>query len=316
MKRALVTGGAGFIGSHIVAGLVDAGYAVRVLDDFSSGKERNLAEVASKIEVVRGDCADPLVAATAVEGVDVVYHEAAQPSVQRSVEDPLFAHRRNLDATLVMLDAARKAKVRRFVYAGSSSAYGNDPVSPKSESQRPQPLSPYAAQKLASEHYCRAFAECYGLETVVLRYFNVYGPRQDPSSPYSGVISLFTTVLLRGEAPRIYGDGEQTRDFVYVQDVVAANLLAAQASVDPGAVFNIAGGRAIRVNELFRVVRAAVGGPALSLEPLHQPARPGDVRDSVADLTLARTRLRYEPRTKLEQGIAATLAHYRKEQSL
>lgn len=316
MKRALVTGGAGFIGSHIVAGLVDAGYAVRVLDDFSSGQERNLAEVASRIEVMRGDCSDRAAATAAVEGVDVVYHEAAQPSVQRSVEDPLAAHRRNLDATLVMLDAARRAKVRRFVYAGSSSAYGNDPVSPKSESQRPQPLSPYAAQKLASEHYCRAFAECYGLETVVLRYFNVYGPRQDPSSPYSGVISLFTTVLLRGEAPRIYGDGEQTRDFVYVQDVVAANLLAALAPVDPGAVFNIAGGRAIRVNELFRVVRAAVGGAALHLEPHYQPARPGDVRDSVADLTLARTSLRYEPRTKLEQGIAATLAHYRKEQSL
>lgn len=316
MTRALVTGGAGFIGSHIVAGLLARGFQVRVLDDFSSGKDANLAAVRDRIEIVRGDCSNPEVAAAAVAGVEVVYHEAAQPSVQRSVEDPLYAHRRNLDATLVMLDAARRAKVRRLVYAGSSSAYGNDPESPKREAQRPQPLSPYAAQKLASEHYCRAFAECYGLETVVLRYFNVYGPRQDPSSPYSGVISLFTTVLLRGEAPRIYGDGEQTRDFVYVQDVVEANLLAAHAPVDPGAVFNIAGGRAISVNELFRVVRDAVGGSALALEPIYQPARPGDVRDSVADLTLARTRLRYEPRTKLEQGIAATLAHYRKEQSL
>jgi UDP-glucose 4-epimerase len=316
MRLAVVTGGAGFIGSHLVEGLLARGYAVRVLDDFSSGKDSNLDGLGDRIEIVRGDCADPETAARAVKQATVVFHEAAQPSVQRSVEDPLQAHHRNLDATLVLLDAARRAGVGRFVYAGSSSAYGNDPEMPKRESMRPSPLSPYAAQKLASEHYCRAFSECYGIDAVVLRYFNVYGPRQDPSSPYSGVISLFVTRLLAGQPVRIYGDGQQTRDFVYVGDIVAANLLAAEADVPRGAVYNVAGGRAITVNELFRTVREAVGGDALTVHPIHEPPRVGDVRASIADLSLSKSQLGYVPRTTLEQGIRATVDHYRKESSL
>ncbi len=318
MRVALVTGGAGFIGSHLVDGLLARGYAVRVLDDFSSGREANLAShiAQHKVEIVRGDCADPKVAAAAVANVSVIFHEAAQPSVQKSVEQPLLAHRRNLDATLVLLDHASKAGVSRFVYAGSSSAYGNDPELPKRESMRPAPLSPYAAQKLASEYYARAYSECYGLHSVVLRYFNVYGPRQDPSSPYSGVISLFITSLLRGQRVKIYGDGEQTRDFVFVGDVVDANLRAAEADVEPGSVFNIAGGQAISVNQLYRTVQVAVGGPALAIEPIHEPARKGDVRASIADLALARAELDFAPKTSLERGIRATVDHYRKEMSL
>jgi nucleoside-diphosphate-sugar epimerase len=317
MKRlALVTGGAGFIGSHLAAGLLARGYSVRILDDFSSGREGNLESIADRIQIVHGDAADPATVQDAVAGASVVFHEAAQPSVQRSVEDPVGAHRRNLEATLVLLDAARRAGTERFVFAGSSSAYGNDPEVPKQESMRPAPLSPYAAQKMASEHYCRAFAECYGLKTAVLRYFNVYGPRQDPRSPYSGVISLFATTLLAARAPKIYGDGEQTRDFVYVADVVAANLAAAEVAAErltPGATFNVAGGRAISVNELFRVVRAAVGGAAARIDPQYEPARLGDVRHSVADLARARSVLDYRPSIELERGIAATVDHYRKE---
>jgi UDP-glucose 4-epimerase len=320
MRVAVVTGGAGFIGSHLVDGLHAHGYAVRVLDDFSSGDEQNLAAAHGKIEIIRGDCADPETAARAVRHATVVFHEAAQPSVQRSVEEPLAAHRRNLDATLVMLDAARRAGVARFVYAGSSSAYGNDPELPKRETMRPSPLSPYAVQKLASEHYCRAFAECFGMQTVVLRYFNVYGPRQDPKSPYSGVISLFVTTLLGGKSVKIYGDGGQTRDFVFVRDVVAANLRAAEielpAPEGPGALFNVAGGRAITIKELFTTVRAAVGGAALAVEPTYEPPRVGDVRASIADLTRSRNELGFVPAVPLDQGIRETVLHYRKESAL
>lgn len=316
MRLAVVTGGAGFIGSHLVHGLLERGYAVRVLDDFSSGREANLEGILDRIEIVRGDCADPAIAARAVQHATVVFHEAAQPSVQKSVDDPTFAHRRNLDATLCLLEASRRAGVGRFVYAGSSSAYGNDPELPKREAMRPSPLSPYAAQKLASEHYCRAFSECFGIDTVVLRYFNVYGPRQDPSSPYSGVISLFVTRLIAGSPVRIYGDGSQTRDFVYVGDVVAANLLAAEVDVPKGAVYNVAGGRAITVNELFNTVRSAIGGDALESKPIYEPPRVGDVRASIADLSLSRAQLGFEPRVTLEEGIRATVSHYRKESSL
>lgn len=314
MKRlALVTGGAGFIGSHLVERLLGQGYAVRVLDDLSSGREQNLAAAAGAAELLRGDCRDPAAAAAAVRGADVVFHEAALPSVARSVEDPVGSNRINLDGTLQLLEAARSAGVRRFVFAGSSAAYGNGPESPKRETLPPEPLSPYAAQKVAGEHYCRVFAECYGLHTVVLRYFNVYGPRQDPSSPYSGVISLFMTALLAGNAPRIYGDGGQTRDFVEVGDVALANQLAAERDVPPGTVVNVASGRTTSILELFQGVRAAVGGTAEQVEPRFLPARAGDVRHSLADIGRARALLGFAPAVALADGLARTVAYYRKE---
>ncbi len=309
--RALVTGGAGFIGSHLVEGLLGAGFSVRVLDDFSSGREENLAAVARRVEVVRGDCCRAEDAQAAVKGAELVFHLAALPSVQRSVEDPFLAQRKNLDATLVMLDAARRAGVRRFIYAGSSSVYGDSAELPRHEGLCPEPLSPYAAQKLAAEHYCRVFAACYGLHTVALRYFNVYGPRQDPSSPYSGVISLFIAALLDGRAPVIFGDGRQTRDFVFVGDVVAANLLAAARDLAPGSIINVASGRRVTVRELFATVRTAVGGAALCLEPVFAPERPGDVRDSLADLTRARALLGFQPAVSLGEGVRHTVAGFR-----
>lgn len=314
-RRALVTGGAGFIGSHLAEALVGDGYAVRVLDDFSSGAPSNLASVEGRVEVVRGDCRREDDVRAAVDGCEVVFHEAALPSVQRSVEDPRLSHGINLDATLTMLEASVAAGVKRFVFAGSSSAYGESEALPKSESLAPDPLSPYAAQKLASEAYCRSFARCFDLDTVVLRYFNVYGPRQDPSSPYSGVISLFVTTLLAGRAPTIYGDGEQTRDFVYVEDVARANLAAATADVPRGSVINIAGGRRVSVNELFRTVREQVGGAAEALEPTYSPSRTGDVRHSLADLELARRWLGWSPGVSLDEGIAETVRQYRKEEN-
>ena len=310
-RRALVTGGAGFIGSHLAEGLVDAGLKVRVLDDFSSGQEQNLAALGDRIELIRGDCADVRVVRDALEDVDLVFHQAALPSVQRSVEDPHRAHRINLDATLILLDEARRAGIERLVCAGSSSVYGDSSELPKCETMRAQPLSPYAVQKLASEAYCQVFAECYRLHTVVLRYFNVYGPRQDPSSPYSGVISLFVTALLDGSASKIYGDGEQTRDFVYVQDVVKANLRAGFADVRPGSVVNVSGGRRVSINELYRAIREAVGGAAAGIEPLYRPGRAGDVRDSLADLSEAKSLLGFEPTVSLAEGIGQTVEYYR-----
>ncbi|MBI4880106.1 MAG: SDR family oxidoreductase [Planctomycetes bacterium] len=307
---ALVTGGAGFIGSHLVEGLLAAGMRVRVLDDFSTGREENLAAAAGRVEVVRGDCCRAEEAQAAVSGAELVFHEAALPSVQRSVEDPFLAQRRNLDATLVMLDAARRAGVRRFIYAGSSSVYGDSAELPRHEGLCPEPLSPYAAQKLAAEHYCRVFAGCYGLHTVVLRYFNVYGPRQDPSSPYSGVISLFIAALLDGRAPFIFGDGRQTRDFVFVGDVVAANLLAATRDLPRGSIVNVASGRRSTVLELFDTVQRAVGGGALGIEPLFAAARPGDVRDSLADLTRARDLLGFQPTVSLGEGVRHTVVGF------
>ena len=312
-RLAMVSGGAGFIGSHITEGLVAEGYRVRVLDDFSSGNERNLRAVEGDVEVMHGDCADPAAVARAMAGCELVYHEAALPSVARSVEDPVGSNRTNVDGTLTMLCEARRVGVRRFVFAGSSSAYGESEALPKVETMTPDPLSPYAAQKLASESYCRVFARCYGLPTVVLRYFNVYGPRQDPSSPYSGVISLFITRTLRGETSRIYGDGEQTRDFVFVEDVVRANLAAAARDVPPGAVLNIAGGQRISVNELYRSVRDAVGGDAGGLSPIHDEPRAGDVRHSLADTDAAREALGYSPTVPLDVGIHKTVEYYRME---
>jgi UDP-glucose 4-epimerase len=302
-RRALVTGGAGFIGGHLVAGLVAEGWRVRVLDDFSSGREANLAEVADVVELIRGDVRDEAALARAAAGAEVVFHQAAVASVPRSVAEPLRTNSINLDGTLQVLEAARRAGVRRVVYAASSAAYGNSEVLPKVESMGAEPLSPYALQKHAGELYCRLYTSLYGLETVALRYFNIFGPRQDPKSEYAAVIPRFICAALAGEGATIFGDGEQTRDFVYVQDAVRANLLAADAARASGAVINIATGRRISLNELWRAIREITG----ALVPArHAPAREGDVRDSVADIARARELLGFEPAVDLREGLRRT----------
>jgi UDP-glucose 4-epimerase len=305
--RVLVTGGAGFIGSHLVEALVKDGHRIRVLDDFSSGHRRNLQAVEDDVEVLEGDCADIETARRAVQGIEAVFHEGAVPSVARSVQDPLRSHRANATATLHMLVAARDASVRRFVYAGSSSVYGNTRELPKSESMTPRPLSPYAVGKLTGETYVRIFADLYGLETLTLRYFNVFGPRQDPGSPYSGVISLFTTALLEGRRPVIYGTGNQTRDFTYVENVVEANRLALVARKLQGQTVNIATGRRVSLKQLLRHLARAIGRPA---EAEHREARPGDVQHSLADIRLARKLIGYRPRVDFETGIRRTVDWY------
>jgi UDP-glucose 4-epimerase len=306
--RILVTGGAGFIGSHLVEALVADGHRVRVLDNFSSGNRRNLKAVRDDVEVLRGDCADDRAARRAVKGVEVVYHEAAVPSVAVSVNDPVGSFRANATATLAMLSAARDAGVRRFIYAGSSSVYGDLPGLPKRESDTPAPLSPYAVGKLAGEQLVRVFSRLYGIEGLTLRYFNVFGPRQDPSSPYSGVISLFTTALLAGRTPVLCGDGLQSRDFTYVANVVDANLRALAAPRLRGETVNVATGRRTTLRQLLRVIAEEVGR---SPRARRAPARPGDIRHSLADVRAARRLLGYRPRVALTAGLAATVAWYR-----
>jgi UDP-glucose 4-epimerase len=306
--RILVTGGAGFIGSHLVEALVERGHSVRVLDNFSSGKRQNLAAVRGRIEIVRGDCAEPRVARHAVRGVDVVYHEAAVPSVTLSVKDPETSFRANAVATFQMLLAARDGGVRRFVYAGSSSVYGDRRGQPKRETDTPHPLSPYAVGKLTGEHLVRVFSELYRIEGLTLRYFNVFGPRQDPSSPYSGVISLFVTKLLAGLRPVIYGDGLQSRDFTYVGDVVAANLLALKAKGLRGQVMNVASGGRTTIRGLLRQVAREIGCPAAAR---HAAGRAGDIRHSRADIGLARRVLGFRPRVSVVAGLRETVAWYR-----
>ncbi len=306
--KILVTGGAGFIGSHLVEALVKKGHRVRVLDNFYSGKRENLRTVARDVEVMRGDCADPRAAAKAAKGIEVVYHEAAVPSVARSVADPALSHRANATATLTMLVAAREAGVRRLVYAGSSSVYGDRAGRAKREDMEPRPLSPYAVGKLIGEHYLRVFASLYGMETLTLRYFNVFGPRQDPGSPYSGVVSLFTTCLLRGETPVIYGDGRQSRDFTYVQNVVAGNLLALTAKGLAGQSVNLATGHRVTLRELLAKLARALGRKA---EPRHLEPRAGDIRHSLADIGLAKKLLGYRPQYDFATGLAHTVDWYR-----
>jgi nucleoside-diphosphate-sugar epimerase len=302
----LVTGGAGFIGSHLVDELVRRGERVRVVDNLSTGALANL-ETLDRVEFIEGDLGDIDVARRAVAGVDVVLHQAAIPSVPRSVEDPLTSHRANVDASLTLLLAARDAKVKRVVYAGSSSAYGDTPVLPKVETMPTAPLSPYALQKLVGEQYCGLFTRLYGLETVTIRYFNVFGPRQDPSSPYSGVISLFVSALCAGRRPTIYGDGEQSRDFTYVSGVVDGVLRAAHAPGISGEVINVATGGAVTINQLFSAVRSIVGS---DLEPMYAPARAGDVRESRADIAKAMRLLGYRPTVMFEEGLARTVEWY------
>jgi UDP-glucose 4-epimerase len=303
-RLALVTGGAGFIGSHLADALLAAGWAVRVLDDFSSGREENLRHLQDRIEVVRGDFAEPDVVARSVRDVEVVFHQGAVPSVPRSVAEPVRTNRANVVGTLGVLEAARQAGVRRVVYAASSSAYGDTEVLPKVESMAPNPRSPYALQKYAGEVYCRLYHELYGLETVALRYFNVFGPRQDPKSEYAAVVPRFATACLRREPAQIHGDGEQSRDFTFVADTVRANLLAAEAKDAPGHVINVAGGRRISLNELYATLQRITGS---TVPATHGPPRAGDVKHSLADLSRARTLLGFEPRVSLEDGLRRTL---------
>ena len=307
MAHYLVTGGAGFIGSHLCEELVRRGERVRVVDSLITGKRQNLAHL-PQVEFLQGDLAELDVAIRAVQGVDYVLHQAAIPSVPRSVEDPITSNRANIDASLNLLVAARDAGVRRVVYAGSSSAYGNAPTLPKVETMGTAPLSPYALQKLVAELYGQMFTSLYGLETVTIRYFNVFGPRQDPSSPYSGVISLFISALCEGRRPTIYGDGGQTRDFTYVANVVDGVLRACTAPGASGEVINVATGGRISLNQLFAAVRSVIGG---TIEPLYADPRAGDVRDSQADISKAQRLLGYQPVVGFEEGLGRTVAWYR-----
>jgi nucleoside-diphosphate-sugar epimerase len=307
MAHYLVTGGAGFIGSHLAEELVRRGERVRVVDSLITGKRANLDHLPA-VEFLEGDLADLDVARRAVRGVDYVLHQAAIPSVPRSVDDPITSNRANIDASLNVLVAARDAGVRRVVYAGSSSAYGDTPTLPKDETMPTAPLSPYALQKLVAEQYCQMFTRLYGLETVTTRYFNVFGPRQDPSSPYSGVISLFISALCEGRQPSIHGDGEQTRDFTYVANVVDGVLRACTAPAASGEVINVATGGRISLNHLFRTVRDYLGA---RVEPIYGPVRAGDVRDSQASIDKARRLLGYEPIVSFEKGLEHTVNWYR-----
>ncbi|HZB45514.1 MAG TPA: SDR family oxidoreductase [Pyrinomonadaceae bacterium] len=301
----LVTGGAGFVGSHIAAGLAGRGARVRVIDDLSTGHRENLEEIGGDVDFVRGSLNDADDLRRALEGVELVFHEAAIPSVPRSVERPLESHRACAEGTIALLDAARAAGVRRLVYAASSSAYGDQPTLPKQEEMAPQPLSPYAAAKLAGEFYCQVWARTYGFETVALRYFNVFGPRQDPSSQYSGVISRFISALMTGERPAIYGDGEQSRDFTYVSNVVDANLRAAEAAGVAGQVVNVANGEKTTLNQLLDTLKQITGKTDVEAE--YRDTRVGDVRHSLADITRARELLGYEPKVGLEEGLRKTI---------
>jgi nucleoside-diphosphate-sugar epimerase len=307
MSLYVVTGGAGFIGSHLVEALVARGERVRVVDSLVTGRAANI-EGFPGVEFLHGDLADLEVAHRGIAGADYVLHQAAIPSVPRSVQDPVTSNRANIDATLNVLVAARDAKVKRVVYAASSSAYGDAAALPKQEEMPTAPLSPYALQKLVGEQYMQLFTSLYGLETVSIRYFNVFGPRQDPSSPYSGVISLFITALIENRAPTIYGDGSQTRDFTYVANVVDGVLRACTAPAASGQVINVATGGRISLNDLFRSIAKITGATA---QPQYVATRAGDVRDSQADINRAERLLGYRPTVDLDEGLARTVAWYR-----
>ncbi len=302
---ALVTGGAGFIGSHIAAALLAGGARVRILDDLSTGHRENLDEIGGDIDFVRGSVADEQLLAKALENVELIFHEAAIPSVPRSVEAPRNTHVACVDGTFSLLLAAKEAGVKRVVYAASSSAYGDQPTLPKSEQMSPDPLSPYAVAKLVGEYYCRVFTRVYGLETVSLRYFNVFGPRQDPGSQYSGVVSRFISALLNNERPVIFGDGEQSRDFTYIDNVVAANLSAASAPNAAGKVINVANGQRVTLNQLLEELKQLTGHTNVTAE--YREPRVGDVRHSLADISMARELLAYESRVDLREGLQRTL---------
>ena len=302
---ALVTGGAGFIGSHLAAALLANGARVRVIDDLSTGYRENVNEVGGDIDFVHASVADEGALRKALEDVELVFHEAAIPSVPRSVENPRQTHIASVDSTFSLLNAARELKVKRIVYAASSSAYGDQPTLPKVENMLPDPLSPYSVAKLVGEYYCQVFTRVYGLETVSLRYFNVFGPRQDPSSQYSGVISRFIAALLSGEQPVIYGDGEQSRDFTYIANVIQANLKAAETTKGIGKVINVANGERITLNQLLKELQEITGKTEVAAD--YRAPRAGDVLHSLADITRARELLGFEPQVGLREGLQLTI---------
>ena len=305
--KALVTGGGGFIGSHLVDRLVSDGHDVRVLDNFATGKRENLLDLIDRVELIEGDVQSYERVHNAVLGAEVVFHEAALPSVPRSVQDPLTSNATNVTGTLNVLLAARDSDVRRVVFASSSSVYGANPELPKREEMATLPIAPYAVAKQAAESYCRSFTHVFGLETVALRYFNVFGPRQDPLSQYSAVIPNFITAALRGSQPVVFGDGEQSRDFTYIDNVVDANICAIEAEGVAGAVFNVAAGERTSLNRLIELVGEITGRP---LTPRYEPPRAGDVRHSEADVSRAESALGYRPQVSLEEGLRRTIATY------
>jgi nucleoside-diphosphate-sugar epimerase len=308
MDKFLVTGGAGFIGSNICRKLVSQGCSVRVIDNLLTGKKTNLAGILDKIEFIEADMGDEQVARRGMKDIDVVLHQGALPSVPRSVDDPAATHRHCVDATFTLLLAARDAGIRRFVYASSSSAYGDTPTLPKVETMPDRPLSPYAVGKLVGEHYCSVFYKVFGLETISLRYFNVFGPNQDPTSQYAAAIPAFVTAMLKDKPPTVFGDGLQSRDFTYVENVVEANLLAAGAQQTAGQVLNIACGQAVTVNETIDMINEILGK---SIEPVYADPRPGDVKHSLADITLAQETLGYEPAVAFKKGLELATDWYR-----
>jgi len=308
MDKFLVTGGAGFIGSNICKKLVSDGCFVRVVDNLLTGKKSNLADIMDEIEFIEADMGDERVARSAMKDMDVVLHQGALPSVPRSVDDPAATHKHCIDATFTLLLVARDAGLKRFVYASSSSAYGDTPTLPKVETMSPAPLSPYAVGKLVGEYYCSVFYEVYGLETISLRYFNVFGPYQDPTSQYAAAIPAFVTAILKDEPPTIYGDGEQSRDFTYVDNVIEANLIAARAKKTAGEVLNIACGQAITVNEIIDMINDLLGK---NIKPIYTDPRPGDVRHSLANIPLAKKLLGFKPKVPFKQGLELAINWYR-----
>ena len=311
MSLYLITGIGGFIGSSLARALLSRGEQVRGVDNFCTGKRENLADILDRIDFHEADIVDLAAMHKACAGVDFVLHQAAIPSVPKSVLDPLGSNQANVDGTVNVLIAARDAKVKRLVYAASSPAYGDTPTLPKREDMKPDPISPYAVAKLASEHYLISFYRCYQLETVALRYFNIFGPRQDPSSPYSGVLAKFITVMLRGEQPSIYGDGEQSRDFTYIDNAVEANLLAckAPAAKVAGQMFNVATGRRVSLNETFKLLQPLTSYKG---QPKYGPERGGDIKHSLADISKAEAGLGYKPKIDFEEGLRRTVEWYRK----
>jgi UDP-glucose 4-epimerase len=307
MAKYLVTGGAGFIGSHISEELVKRDHEVRILDNFLTGKKENIASLLDKIEFIEGDIKDFETCQLALEGVDFVLHQAALPSVPRSIKDPLTTNENNIRGTLNVLLASREAKVKKVVFASSSSVYGDDTHLPKIEGRQGNPLSPYALSKLVGEHYCRIFSQIYGLSTVFLRYFNIFGPRQDPFSQYAAVIPNFITKMLKGEKPIIFGDGEQSRDFTYVSNVVEANILASKAQDISGEAFNIACGERTTVNSLAKTINEVL---KINIDPVHDEPRPGDVKNSFAEISKARKMLKYEPLVPFNEGLKKTIDWY------
>jgi len=309
MDKFLVTGGAGFIGSNICIRLIREGFFVRVVDNLLTGKKRNLAPVMDKIEFIEADMGRQDVARAAMKDIDVVLHQGALPSVPKSVQDPAATHKHCVDATFTVLLAARDAKVKRFIYAGSSSAYGDSPTLPKVETMPSRPLSPYAAAKLAGEHYCSVFYTVFGLETITLRYFNVFGPNQDPTSQYAAAIPAFVTSILKNKPPTIYGDGQQSRDFTYIDNVVDANLLAAAVKKTNGEVVNIACGKSVTVNEIIDMINKITGK---KVKPIYTDPRPGDVKHSLADISVAKKLLGYKPKIDFEHGLELAIDWYHK----